>query len=103
VSVHHDIPFLSKYRPLANSCLSYGDSPIVGIVPLQLPLSAADFMDVQLRELARLNYQLNLLSQRFNPLIEACVTGTVPVNVLTAVYLVRRRGDVHKLTVMQSK
>lgn len=48
-------------------------------------LSVTDFMDVQLRKLARLNDRLNLLSKQFNPLIEACLTGRVPVDVLTAV------------------
>ena len=57
-----------------------------------------DFMDVQLRELARLYDWLNRLNRPFNPLIEACLAGIVPIDVLTAVCLVRWRGEVHELT-----
>jgi len=65
------------------------------------PLSAADFMDVQLQELARLNdrlNRLNRLNRQFNPLIEACLAGIVPIDVLTTVCLVRCHGEVHELT-----
>ena len=55
-------------------------------------------MDVQLRELTQLNDRLSQLSKQFNPFIEACLTGTVPIDVLTAVGLVRLRDDVHELT-----
>ena len=61
-------------------------------------LSAADFMDVQLQELARLYAWLNRLNQPFNPLIEACLAGLVPVKVLITLCLVRLRGEVHELT-----
>ena len=62
------------------------------------PLSAADFMDLQFRELTQLNDRLNRLSQQFNPFIEACLAGIVPIDVLTTVCLVRWRGEVHQLT-----
>jgi hypothetical protein len=62
------------------------------------PLNAADFMDVQFRELARLNDRLNRLSQRFNSLIEVCLTGIVPIDVLTTACLVRLHGEIHELT-----
>ena len=62
------------------------------------PLSAADFMDLQLRELARLNDRLNRLNRQFNPFIEACLAGIVPIDVLTAVCLVRLRDEVLELT-----
>ncbi|HYQ92340.1 MAG TPA: hypothetical protein VES89_09790 [Candidatus Competibacteraceae bacterium] len=61
-------------------------------------LSAADFMDVQLQELARLNGRLNQLNQSFNPFIEACLAGIIPIDALTAVCLVRLRGEVQELT-----
>ena len=61
-------------------------------------LSAADFMDVQLQELARLYAWLNRLNRQFNPLIEACLAGIVPIDVLTTVCLVRCHGEVHELT-----
>ena len=61
------------------------------------PLSAADFMDMQLRELTQLNDRLNRLSQRFNPFIKECLAGIVPIDALTAVCLVRLRGDIHEL------
>ena len=62
------------------------------------PLSAADFMDMQLQELARLYAWLNRLNRQFNPFIEACLAGIVPIDALTAVCLVRLRGEVHELT-----
>ena len=62
------------------------------------PLDAANFMDVQLRELAHLSDRLNRLNRQFNPLIEACLAGLVPIDALTTVCLVRLRGDIHELT-----
>ena len=62
------------------------------------PLSAADFMDLQLRELTQLYDRLNRLNRQFNPFIEACLAGIVPIDALTAVCLVRLRGEVHELT-----
>ncbi|HYQ90982.1 MAG TPA: hypothetical protein VES89_02595, partial [Candidatus Competibacteraceae bacterium] len=62
------------------------------------PPSAADFMDMQLRELARLNDRLNRLNRPFSPFIEACLAGIVPIDALTAICLVRLRSDIHKLT-----
>ena len=74
------------------------DNHPASALALPWPLSAADFMDVQLRKLARLNDRLNRLNQQFNPLMEACLAGIVPINVLTTVCLVRLRGEVHELT-----
>ena len=62
------------------------------------PLSATDFMDMQLRELARLNDRMNRLNRQFNPFIEVCLAGIVPIDALTAICLVRLRGDIQELT-----
>jgi hypothetical protein len=63
-----------------------------------MPLSVTDFMDVQVGELAQLNCRLNRLSQQLNQLIEACVTSRVPVDMFTAVCLLRLQSDVRELT-----
>ena len=100
-NLHSKVLPSRKRRPLAASYCQYfqdATASTAGAIPPPWPLNAADFMDVQLRELARLNDRLNRLSQRFNPLIEACITGIVPVDVLTAVCLVRLHGEVHELT-----
>ena len=62
------------------------------------PLSTADFIDLQLQELARLYDRLDRLSQRFNPFVEDCLAGIVPIDALTTVCLVRLRDEIHQLT-----
>ena len=99
-NLHSKVLPSSKRRPLAASYCQYfqnATASTAGAVPSPWPLSTADFMDLQLRKL-QLHDRLNRLNQQFNPLIEACFTGTVPIDVLTAVCLVRLRGEVHELT-----
>ena len=48
--------------------------------------------------MTRLYDWLSRLNRPFNPFIEACLAGIVPIDTLTAVCLVRLRGDIHELT-----
>ena len=94
------LPSRKRRPPAASYCQYFQDATAstTGAVPPPWPLSAVDFMDVQLRELAQLNDRLNLLSQQLNPLIEACITGRMPVDMFTAVCLLRLPSDVCELT-----
>ena len=100
-NLHSKVLPSSKRKPPAAYYSPYfqdDTASLAGAVPPPWLLSAADFMDVQLQELVQLNDRLNRLNKRFNPLIEAYITGAVPVDVLTAVGLVCLRGEVHELT-----
>ena len=88
-----------QHKPLGIPAFSDDiDSRAASALAPPRPLSATDFMDLQLQELARLNAWLNQLNQSFNPLIEACLAGIVPIDALTAVCLVRWRSEVYELT-----
>ena len=65
--------------------------------PPQLPLSAADLINDQLSTLTELNRQLHQLGNGLGGIIDACVNGGMPVDMLAAVCLLRLRSDVCEL------
>jgi hypothetical protein len=54
-------------------------------------------MDLQLRELAQLNCRLDKLSNGLDQRVAACLNGGMPIDLFTAVCLIRLRSDVCEL------
>ena len=87
----------SPRRPLATPYFHHfrdDTASAAGGVPPPSPICATDFIAAQRHELAPLNGWINRLNQRLNRSIEALVNGSVPIDVLTAVGLIRLQSAV---------
>jgi hypothetical protein len=73
------------------------DSRTVSALSPPWPLNAADFMDLQLRELAQLNCRLDKLGNGLDQMVAACLNGSMPIDRFTAVCLIRLRSEVYEL------